>query len=149
VDLLRTDGCYGLLATSNIAEGSAIDVGLGVVVQNGMIYFAKKGMPWPGTAAVVVAIVGLIKGEWPAECDANGRKCARIGPRLEPEASDVWAPQTLPDALFAFEGVNNSKGLAFVITPDSPWFERLQNEPDSLLRPYITGDDITSSALNR
>lgn len=149
VDLLRTDGCYGLLATSNIAEGSAIDVGLGVVVQSGMIYFAKKGMPWPGTAAVVVAIVGFIKGEWPAECDADGRKCARIGPRLEPEASDVWAPQTLPDALFAFEGVNNSKGLAFVITPDSPWFERLQNEPDSLLRPYITGDDITSSALNR
>ena len=149
VDLLRTDGCYGLLATSNIAEGSAIEVGLGVVVQNGTIYFAKKGMPWPGTAAVVVAIVGFIKGEWQAECDADGRKCARIGPRLEPEASDVWAPQTLPDALFAFEGVNNSKGLAFVVTPDSPWFERLQNEPDSLLRPYITGDDITSSALNR
>lgn len=149
VDLLRTDGCYGLLATSNIAEGSAIEVGLGVVVQNGTIHFAKKGMPWPGTAAVVVAVVGFIKGEWRAECDADGRKCARIGPRLEPEASDVWAPQTLPDALFAFEGVNNSKGLAFVITPDSPWFERLQNEPDSLLRPYITGDDITSSALNR
>jgi hypothetical protein len=149
VDLLRTDGCYGLLATSNIAEGSAIEVGLGVVVQNGVIHFAKKGMPWPGTAAVVVAIVGFIKGEWLAECDADGRKCARIGPRLEPEASDVWAPQTLPDALFAFEGVNNSKGLAFVVTPDSPWFERLRNEPDSLLRPYITGDDITSSALNR
>lgn len=149
VDLLRTDGCYGLLATSNIAEGSAIEVGLGVVVQNGVIHFAKKGMPWPGTAAVVVAIVGFIKGEWQAECDADGRKCARIGPRLEPEASDVWAPKTLPDALFAFEGVNNSKGLAFVVTPDSPWFEQLQNEPDSLLRPYITGDDITSSALNR
>ena len=149
VDLLRTDGCYGLLATSNIAEGSAIEVGLGVVVQNGVIHFAKKGMPWPGTAAVVVAIVGFIKGEWQAECDVDGRKCARIGPRLEPEASDVWAPQTLPDALFAFEGVNNSKGLAFVVAPDSPWFERLQNEPDSLLRPYITGDDITSSALNR
>jgi hypothetical protein len=149
VDLLRTDGCYGLLATSNIAEGSAIEVGLGVVVQNGTIYFAKKGMPWPGTAAVVVAIVGFIKGEWQAECDADGRKCARIGPRLEPEASDVWVPETLPDAPFTFAGVDNSKGLAFVITPDSPWFERLQNEPDSLLRPYITGDDITSSALNR
>lgn len=149
VDLLRTDGCYGLLATSNIAEGSAIEVGLGVVVQNGTIYFAKKGMPWPGTAAVVVAIVGFIKGEWRAECDADGRKCARIGPRLEPEASDVWVPETLPDAPFTFAGVDNSKGLAFVVTPDSPWFERLQNEPDSLLRPYITGDDITSSALKR
>ena len=58
-------------------------------------------------------------------------------------------PETLPDAPFTFAGVDNSKGLAFVITPESPWFERLQSESDSLLRPYITGDDITSSALNR
>jgi len=149
VDLLRPDGCYGMLATSNIAEGSAIEVGLGVIAQRGSIYFARKGMPWPGSAAVVVAIVGFIKGEWQAECDADGRKCPRIGPRLEPEAADVWIPQTLPDAPFAFAGVDNSKGLAFVITPDSPWFDRLKNEPGSLLRPYITGDDITSSALNR
>ncbi len=149
VDLLRPDGCYGMLATSNIAEGSAIEVGLGVIVQNGSIYFARKGMPWPGSASVVVAIVGFIKGEWQAECDADGRSCPRIGPRLEPEAADVWLPQTLPDAPFAFAGVDNSKGLAFVITPDSPWFGRLKNEPGCLLRPYITGDDITSSALNR
>ena len=149
VDLLRPDGCYGMLATSNIAEGSAIEVGLGVIVQNGSIYFARKGMPWPGSAAVVVAIVGFLKGEWPADCDADGRSCERIGPRLEPEAADVWMPQALPDAPFTFAGVDNSKGLAFVITPDSPWFDRLKNEPDSLLKPYITGDDITSSALNR
>lgn len=149
VDLIRPDGCYGMLATSNIAEGSAIEVGLGVIVQNGSIYFARKGMPWPGSAAVVVAIVGFSKGEWQTDCDADGKSCPRIGPRLEPEAADVWLPQALSDAPFAFEGVNNSKGLAFVITPGSPWFDRLKNEPDSLLRPYITGDNITSSALNR
>lgn len=149
VDLLRPEGCYGMLATSNIAEGSAIEVGLGVIAQNGSIYFARKGVPWPGSAAVVVAIVGFFKGAWRADCDSDERSCARIGPRLEPEAADVWVPQVLPDAPFAFEGVNNSKGLAFVITPDSPWFDRLKNEPGSLLRPYITGDDITSSALNR
>lgn len=149
VDLLRPDGCYGMLATSNIAEGSAIEVGLGVIVQNGSIYFARKGMPWPGSAAVVVAIVGFSKGEWQADCDSDERSCPRIGPRLEPEAADVWVPQALPDAPFAFEGVNNSKGLAFVITPSSPWFDRLKNEPHSLLTPYITGDDITSSALTR
>ena len=149
VDLLRPDGCYGMLATSNIAEGSAIEVGLGVIVQNGSIHFARKGMPWPGAAAVVVAIVGFYKGEWQADCDADGRSCPRIGPRLEPEAADVWVPEALPDAPFTFAGVDNSKGLAFVITPNSPWFDRLKNETDSLLRPYITGDDITSSALNR
>lgn len=149
VDLLRPEGSYGMLATSNIAEGSAIEVGLGVIVQNGSIHFARKGMPWPGSAAVVVAIVGFFKGEWRADCDADGRICPRIGPRLEPEAADVWVPKALPGAPFTFAGVDNSKGLAFVITPESPWFDRLKNEPDSLLRPYITGDDITSSALNR
>jgi hypothetical protein len=149
VDLIRQEGCYGLLATSNIAEGSAIAVGLGVVVQQGEIYFARKAMPWPGTAAVDIAIVCFRKGYWNGVRNADGTDCPRIGSRLEPEFGDVWEPQELPNEIFSFEGVNNSKGLAFVITDESPWFERLRSETNSLLRPYITGDDITSSALTR
>ncbi len=147
-DLIRQGGSYGLLATSNIAEGSAIALGLGEIVKQGSIYFARKGMPWPGTAAVVVAVVGFFKGEWDGRNDADGHDCDRIGPRLEPEEANSWAPVALLDGIFSFEGVNNSKGLAFVITPEHPWFERLKHEPNSLLRPYVTGDDITSSALN-
>lgn len=149
VDLIRQEGCYGLLATSNIAEGSAITVGLGVVAQQGEIYFARKAMPWPGTAAVDIAIVCFRKGSWNGVRNADGADCHRIGSRLEPEFGDVWEPKELPNEIFSFEGVNNSKGLAFVITDDSPWFERLKNESNSLLRPYVTGDDITSSALTR
>ncbi|HEJ2035300.1 TPA: restriction endonuclease, partial [Pseudomonas aeruginosa] len=136
VDLLRPNGCYGLLATSNIAEGSALSVGLGVIVQSGDIYFSRKGMPWPGTASVVVAIIGFLKGRWLGACDSEGHACKRIGARLEPEATDAWIPKELPDPLFSFQGVDNSKGMAFVLTADSPWFERLKNEPNSLLRPY-------------
>ncbi|HCF3807580.1 Eco57I restriction-modification methylase domain-containing protein [Pseudomonas aeruginosa] len=147
VDLLRPNGCYGLLATSNIAEGSAVAVGLGAIVQSGDIYFSRKGMPWPGTASVVVAVICFFKGCWTASCDSEGHVCKRIGARLEPEATDVWVPKELSDPLFSFEGVNNSKGMAFVLTADSPWFERLKSEQNSLLRPYITGDDITSYAL--
>jgi len=149
VDLLRVDGCYGLLATSNIAEGSAVGVGLGVIVQNGDIYFSRKGMPWPGTAAVVVAVICFIKGRWAGACDSEGFLCERIGPRLEPEQTDAWKPKELPCAIFSFEGVNNSKGMAFVLTAESPWFDRLKNEPNSLLTSYITGDDITSYALRK
>ena len=149
VDLICQEGCYGLLATSNIAEGSAITVGLGVVVQQGEIYFSRKAMPWPGTAAVDIAIVCFRKGCWNGVRNADGTDCPRIGSRLEPEFGDVWEPKELPNEIFSFEGVNNSKGLAFVITYESPWFERLRSETNSLLRPYITGDDITSSALTR
>lgn len=149
VDLLRPNGCYGLLATSNIAEGSAVAVGLGVIVQSGDIYFSRKGMPWPGTASVVVAVISFFKGSWAGTCHSEGRSCKRIGPRLEPETTDTWLPQELPSAPIAFAGVDNSKGLAFVLTTESPWFDRLKNEPNSLLRPYITGDDITSYALRK
>ncbi|EMP7137517.1 TPA: ATP phosphoribosyltransferase regulatory subunit [Serratia marcescens] len=149
VDLLRKNGCYGLIATSNIAEGSAIEVGLRAIIKNGNIYSAKKGMPWPGKAAVIVAIVSFIKGKWQSECIVDGLKYPRIGPRLTPESADIWIPKKLHNAPFSFAGIDNSKGLAFLVTIDNPWFELLKNEPDSLLRPYITGDDITSSALNQ
>jgi len=149
VNLLRVRGGYGLLGTSNIAEGSAIAVGLGEIVKKGDIYFSRKGLPWPGKAAVVVAIVCFCKGSWHGRKDADGQNCERIGPRLECEVGESWEPKRLRDAIFSFEGVNNSKGLAFVLTRDSPWFEALKSEPNSLLRPYVTGDDITSHALNR
>ncbi|HBN9610488.1 Eco57I restriction-modification methylase domain-containing protein [Pseudomonas aeruginosa] len=149
VDLVRQGGCYGLLATSNIAEGSAITVGLGVIAKQGEIYFSRKAMPWPGTAAVDVAIVCFRKGPWNGVRNADGTDCPRIGSRLAPELGDVWEPKELQSEMFSFEGVNNSKGLAFVITNESPWFERLRSESNSLLRPYITGDDITSSALTK
>ncbi len=149
LDLLRTGGCYGLLGASNMAEGSAIEVGLGVVVQSGDIYLSRKRMPWPGTAAVVVAFVVFFKGRWQGQCVADGAACERIGARLEPEQRDAWKPKELQSPIFSFEGVNNSKGLAFVITADDPWFRTLKEESDSLLRPYITGDDITSYALRK
>lgn len=149
VDLIKRNGCYGLLATSNIAEGSAIKVGLGMLVLSGDIFFARKGIPWPGKAAVVVAIVCFFKGTWHGKRDVDRHDCERIGPRLKPEVGNVWVPKELRQSILSFEGVNNSQGLAFVITTLSPWFTRLRDEPDSLLRPYITGDDITSSALNR
>lgn len=149
VDLLRNNGCYGLLATSNIAEGSAIQVGLGVVVQSGDIYFANKAIPWPGNATVDVAIVCFFKGIWTTTRIIDGLECMKIGPRLEPELSEAWSPKKLLESLFSFEGANNSKGLAFLITIDSAWYQRLNDENESLLCPYVTGDDITSWALNK
>ncbi len=149
VDLIRQEGCYGLLATSNIAEGGAITVGLGVVTQQGEIYFSRKAMSWPGTAAVDIAVVCFRKGYWSGVRNADSAECPRIGPRLEPEFGEVWEPRELSNAMFSFAGVDNSKGLAFVITDESPWFKPLRSETNSLLRPYITGDDITSTALTR
>lgn len=149
VELLRTGGTYGLLATSNIAEGSCITVGLGEIVRKGTIYNADKGMPWPGTAAVEVALVHFIKSPWNGRSKAAGNDCSRIGPRLTPEDDNTWTLKTLVNSIHSFEGVNNSKGLSFLVSPGDEWFDKLKSEPDSLLRPYVTGDDILSSALKQ
>ena len=147
--LVRSRGTYGLLATSNIAEGSALTVGLERIATKGDFYFTRKGMPWPGAASTVVAIVCFWKGSWGGPRDCDGVSCEKIGPRLQPEVVDGWEPKPLTDEVFAFEGVNNSKGLAFVVTEAHPWFERLRSESHSLLRPYVTGDDLTSTSLTR
>lgn len=148
-ELLRIGGGYGLLGATNIAEGSAVSVGLERIALMGAFYFTRKGMPWPGTAATTVAIVCFWKGSWDGARDCEGVSCAKISPRLQPEVVGGWEPKPLRNALFAFAGVDNSKGLAFVVTEDHPWFERLRSERDALLRPYVTGNDITSTALRR
>ncbi|RCV86925.1 Eco57I restriction-modification methylase domain-containing protein [Billgrantia montanilacus] len=146
-DLLRQKGCYGLLATNNIAEGSAIDVGLGFIVGNGDIYYARRRMPWPGTAVVEISIVCFFKGDWGSFCELDGAKVDYVSARLKGEEKNSWIPVKLKDPLFSFEGVNNSQGLAFVVKEGDPWFSCLKSEKESLLRPYISGDDITGSAL--
>lgn len=148
-DLLRNQGCFGLLGATNMAEGSAIDIGLGKLVTSGNIYFARKGMPWPGSANINVALVCFIKGDWQGSANCEGVLCVRIGARLLPEEQETWQPVAIKSAPFSFAGVDNSKGLAFLLNADDPWYVRLSGEPNSLLRPYISGDDITGSALTR
>lgn len=148
-DLLRKQGCYGLLGATNIAEGSAIDIGLGKLVNAGSIYFARKGMPWPGSANINVAVVCFCKGNWLSDANCDGVLCPRIGARLVPEKQETWQPVAIKSAPFSFAGVDNSKGLAFLLNLGESWFDRLANETNSLLRPYISGEDITGSSATR
>jgi hypothetical protein len=147
VSLLRNGGAYGLLATNNISEGSAVSVGLERIAAEGDFYFSRKGMPWPGAASTVVAIICFWKGQWTGARECDGVACEKIGPRLQPEIAGGWEPKSLRGALFAFAGVDNSKGLAFVLSDEDPWFEALKSEPDTLIRPYISGNDITTTTL--
>jgi len=94
-------------------------------------------------------LVHFFKGPWRGRIRIAGETCSRIGSRLAPEEDDAWELKALARSINSFEGVNNSKGLAFVVSPDNKWFDLLKDEQDSLLRPYVTGDDILSSALKR
>ena len=65
-DVLRPNGCFGLIATNTIAQGDTRSSGLRWICTNGgTIYRANKRFKWPGEAAVVVSIVHVAKGAMP------------------------------------------------------------------------------------
>jgi hypothetical protein len=148
--LLRHSGCYGLLGANNMTEGGSVNVGTGCLYAEGEFFWTWRDMSWPGRASVVTAVICFCKGSYLGPRTANGAPCDKIGPKLLPqEGLEAWKPRKLKNTLYAFNGVNNSKGLKFVITEESEWFSRLRHEKDSLLRPYITGNDITTHALHK
>ena len=148
-DLIRFGGAYGLLASTSISEGSAVASGLAHTTKSGSIIFANKNLPWPGTASISIAVVVFFRGNWAGTCIMDGNACQKISARLEIENDDVglFEADIIHNPLFAFEGVNNSKGLAFLVESQDHWFSILEKEEDSLLVPYISGDDITSAPL--
>jgi hypothetical protein len=65
-DLLRRGGALGLLATNTIAQGDTRSTGLGwICTHGGTIIAARRRRPWPGSAAVVVSEVHVVRGEMP------------------------------------------------------------------------------------
>jgi hypothetical protein len=66
-NLIRDDGCFGLIATNTVAQGDTRSTGLRwICTHGGQIYSARKRVKWPGLAAVVVSLVHVIKGRSPS-----------------------------------------------------------------------------------
>ncbi len=64
-DRLRSDGCFGLIATNTIGQGDTRSTGLRWICNHGgQIYQAQRRFKWPGQAAVVVSVVNVMRGEY-------------------------------------------------------------------------------------
>src|SRR5262249_28885327 len=63
-NLLRHNGCFGLIATNTIGQGDTRSTGLRwICTHGGTIYAARRRAKWPGQAAVVVSVVNVNKGK--------------------------------------------------------------------------------------
>jgi len=73
-NLLRANGCFGLIATNTIGQGDTRSTGLRwICTHGGTIYATRSRTKWPGQAAVIVSIVWVTKGKPNGPLDLNGR----------------------------------------------------------------------------
>lgn len=78
-NLLRQQGCFGLIATNTIGQGDTRSTGLRwICVHGGTIYSARRRYRWPGEAAVVVSVVHAAKGPLIVQFDLDGTPADRI-----------------------------------------------------------------------
>ena len=140
-------GDFGLIACNTIAEGDTRQVGLERMLKaEGTIYAAYPNMPWPGTAAVVISPVFMMKGTWQGKKQLSGEEVEIISPFLT--GQDEWSPQILEASKnLSYQG-SLVLGKAFVLEKDDllPWMkdERFAN----VIQPYLNGDDLNTNIGN-
>lgn len=146
-EMLRRDGgALGFLATNTIAQGDTREVGLGQLTTLGLkIIAAEPSIPWPGKAALEVALVWLWRGRWGAKSKLNNCHYNAISSFLRDAEIEALSPKLLPNNKnLAFMG-SIPLGAGFLLAP-----EQAQNliatdgKNSNVLRPYLSGDDLLS-----
>jgi hypothetical protein len=141
--LMDASGRGGIIATTTAREGATLQAGFAWLANNGELYRALSQLAWPGEAGVHVCVVWFGKNRTSIRRVSDDKVVDSIPPSLVGQAR-MGEPWILANAPWGFQGSHNGKGNCFLLNPDSEWFIRLANVKSPFLRPYITGDDITS-----
>jgi len=144
-DLLARSGCQGLLATKSIAETATRSVGLDPILgAGGAVYFAKTGMPWPGSASVIISIAVIAKDGWLGQRLLNGQSVPEINSSLGSEV-DFGSMRRLSHDINYSEGVK-LYGSAFIRTKAEVDGIRFRNPGiDKYIRRYVNGDVLNGT----
>ena len=159
-DLLRGEGCSGLIATNTICQGDTRATGLRWICMNGgKIYCARRRHKWPGQAAVIVSVVWVAKGELVGPFDLDGKSVPLITAYLF-HAGGNENPQTLiSNVAKSFLG-SKTTGLGFLFNDDDPTgdsspiseMERLiakDRRNSERIFPYIGGEELNEQPEQR
>ena len=145
--LLGRDGAIGLVATNSIAEGDNRRWGLRqLVVEGGFrIHHAQRSVPWPGDAAVHIAVVHLARGAAAGGSGAelDGRPVAAIDSRLQPVAERDEPAVLASNKDLCFIGCF-LRGAGFVLTAEEAARVRRRHD-EHVLRPFLGGDEVNRS----
>ena len=153
--LIRHGGTFGLIATNTIAQGDTRASGLRWICKNtGQIYSAAKRVSWPGSAAVVVSVLHIIKGGCAQPKYLDGREVLEITAFLFHRGSHDDPFQLPMIGTKGFQGTialgmgftfddSGSKGVSTPIREMNRLIERLPHYR-RVIHPYIGGKELNS-----
>jgi len=144
--LVKEKGFQSLISTNTIAQGSAREGGLDVIVaQGGAINHAVRSMKWPGIAAVEVALVTITKQPWKGKFILAGKEVSTITPYLD-DASTLGNPSPLKQNEHKSFIGSYVLGQGFVLEPhEAEALIRKNTKNRDVLFPYLNGDDLNSN----
>lgn len=159
-DALRSDGCFGLIATNTIAQGDTRSSGLRWICNHGgTIYRARKRYKWPGAAAVVVSVVHVAKGQVPGPYLLGDRKVDLITAFLFHAGGNDDPAMIIDNASKSFQGSiilgmgftfddTDKKGIA---SPLSEMKRLIAEDPRNAERifPFIGGEEVNNSPIHQ
>lgn len=141
--VLRPNERAGFVCTNSIAQNESREASVDRVIQHGgTITDAWKSYPWPGEAAVHIAIVNWVMAAYDGIRTLEGTPVISISPGLT-QALDVTLARIIPknqDICFMGVTPGNSE---FVLT-DEQRAEIVSNDPKSteVIRPFLIGRDV-------
>ena len=88
--LLRDGGMMSIITTNSITEADNRRDGLQeIVAASGQINMAVRGMKWPGTAKLIVSLLGVYKGKWDGPRLLDNQPAKRINSYFEEDEEHV------------------------------------------------------------
>ena len=155
-DPVRWNGAFGLIATNTIAQGDTRSTGLRwICTHDGEIYRARRRVPWPGLAAVVVSVLHVHKGPFTGVRRLDDAVTDRITAflfhrgghddpaRLEANAGKSFVGSYVLGMGFTFDDTDKRD----VATPRAEMRRLIEENPRNreVIFPYIGGEEVNTS----
>jgi hypothetical protein len=154
-NLLRNNGCLGLIATNTLGQGDTREGGLSFLLGvGGTITHAVRRLQWPGEAAVVVSVVHILKG--PYRTPILDERCVpRISAYLtsgtvdsSPASLRANAGKSFIGSIilgmgFTFDDESAAKGETLSLSDMHALIDRNPCVSDRI-RPYIGGEELNN-----
>ena len=155
-NLIREGGTFGLIATNTIAQGDTRASGLRWICEHGgEIFAARKRVKWPGSSAVMVSLLHVMKGSLSGARRLDDREVETItaflfhrGGHDDPARIAANAGKSFQGSIvlgmgFTFDDTD-TKGIA---TPLADMERLLEKDPCNreVVFPYIGGKGVNTS----